>query len=95
MNEIQKLSEDLSKAVPFCVVSLDEPAKVDGLWFLDVFIPSNEVAVCPEKHAVVIWQNGRFGVSYVVDAAYGEASDEVYTDLETTFRRLLEILGEN
>lgn len=82
---IQSLAEQLRNRFQEARISLDEPSKKDGRWFLDVE---------DNGHLVVVqWKDGfGMGISCSPEHSYGEGADEVYQDLEAAYSRIVCLL---
>ena len=85
LTSIQSLERQLRKRFEDARISLDEPSKKDGRWFLDV--EKND-------HLVVVqWKDGfGFGISCSPEHSYGDGADEVYQDLEAAYSRIVCLL---
>lgn len=84
-NPIQILAEALAADCSSASVSIDQPAKANGVWFLDI---SND-----GHHVQVQWQAKHgFGVSSSTSVHYGEGPDEVYNNAEAVRHRVLSLL---
>ena len=84
-NPIRDLADRLRARFPEATVTLDPPAQKDGDWFCDVSHHGHE--------AVVVWRRGRsIGVSAGSDAAYGDGPDEVLSDVELAYHRLVALI---
>jgi DNA-binding XRE family transcriptional regulator len=84
MNRVQALKEKLEGKLPKATITLDEPEKQNGTWFLDVRTG---------KRAVTVeWRPSMgFGVS-TPGGEYGVGPDELYDDLDGAFERIVGLL---
>ncbi len=85
MNELQVLQQILRRCFPDAKVTIDEPAKPVGVWWLD--------ACRGEYRLTVGWQQGKgFGLSASPEHLYGEGVDETYMHLTQALPRALDLL---
>ena len=81
LTPIQSLERQLRKRFQEARISLDEPSKKDGRWFLDI---END-----DHFVVVQWKESfGFGISCSPMHSYGEGADEVYQDFEAAYSRI-------
>jgi DNA-binding XRE family transcriptional regulator len=83
--DIETLAKQLRKRFPEASIALDRPKRSTGVWYLDV---------AREGHPVTVeWKANRgFGVSSSPAPGYGEGADEVYTDAEAAYGRVVSLL---
>ena len=87
MNQVERLRDDLAERFPDLTIAIDEPADVQGSWFLDV---RREGGVTP---VVVEWRPDRgFGVSTPEAGDYGSGPDELYPNAKATFDRIVRLV---
>ncbi len=88
MNEIQRLQSRVVRRFPKANVSIDEPVKANGIWFLDIRFAG--------KHIVVQWQAAHgYGVSDINTATscpLDSKPDEVFMDRDRVFSRVISLL---
>lgn len=82
---IESLERQLRKRFPDAMIALDRPRNRSGNWFLDI---------ARGEHPVIIgWKDGvGFGVSSSPNHAYGDRPDEVYSDEEAAYSRVVSLL---
>lgn len=91
MNEIQRLKTRVVSRFPEVKISIDEPVKSSGVWFLDIQFAG--------KHIAVQWQSAHgYGVS---DIGSGDSCpldscpDWIFIDRDEVFRKIITLLGGN
>ncbi len=87
MNQVERLRDDLAKRFPSLAVAIDEPADVQGSWFLDVRRDGDA------RPVVVEWRPDRgFGVSTPEADDYGFGPDELYPNAKAAFDRVVRLV---
>ena len=86
MNDIHLLEQALREAFPQAVITIDEPDKESGNWWLDVRHEGH--------HVSVEWRPGRgFGWYESKTVGYGEGPDKVFSTVAEVLTRAVEFLG--
>ncbi len=87
MNQVERLRDDLVKRFPDLTIAIDEPADVQGSWFLDVRRDDGA------RPVVVEWRPDRgFGVSTPAADDYGSGPDELYPNAKAAFDRIVRLV---
>lgn len=82
---LRDLADAIRKRFREASVEIDVPAVASGVWYVDVKLGDQAVAVqWQPKHG--------FGISARPDLVYGERADEVYPDGESAFARIVSLL---
>jgi len=85
VNDIQKLAKRLKRQMPNATISLQEPHDPDGIWWLDVTLNDESIAID--------WSRaGKFGLSSIPREGFGDAPDEVYSSIGEAMRRVVALL---
>lgn len=90
MNQLESLREYLMTRFPEIAYTTEKPANPDGFWHLDLLLGTNTLIV-------IEWQeNYGFGLHNFTNRknspVFGEGPQEIFTDFESVFRRISEIL---
>ncbi len=87
MNPVERLRDDLAQRFPNLIVAIDEPADVQGSWFLDVRRDGGALAL------VVEWRPDRgFGVTTPEAGDYGSRPDELYPNPKAAFECVVRLV---
>lgn len=85
MTTVDRFAKRLQQVLPRVEVEVDRPRDGGGTWWVDASLGDHRVTID--------WRPRRgFGVSSASSDSYGERSDEVYSDLERTVRRVAALL---
>ena len=85
MNPIEDLATKLSTQFPDLISTMDIPDESSSSWWLDLNLKGHI--------ALVEWRPKQgFGVSSSDSQVYGEGPDEIYSDVDSTLKRVTEVL---